>query len=80
MGAYLVGSRGTIRHAIFLGLTTTITHTAGIFALGLVMWFASSFILPEKIFPWMSLLSGVLVVLIGVSLIWGGLAISWAGR
>lgn len=73
VGAYLVGSRGTIRHAIFLGLTTTITHTAGIFALGLVMWFASSFILPEKIFPWMSLLSGVLVVLIGVSLIWGGL-------
>lgn len=73
VGAYLVGSRGTLRHAIFLGLTTTITHTAGIFALGLVMWFASSFILPEKIFPWMSLLSGVLVVLIGVSLIWGGL-------
>ncbi|MFN8488752.1 MAG: hypothetical protein U0350_14215 [Caldilineaceae bacterium] len=73
VGAYLVGSRGTLRHAIFLGLTTTITHTAGIFALGLVMWFASSYILPEKIFPWMSLLSGVLVVLIGISLVWGGL-------
>lgn len=73
VGAYLVGSRGTIRHAVFLGLTTTITHTAGIFALGLLTWFASRFILPEKIFPWLSLLSGLLVIVIGMGLIWGGL-------
>src|SRR5215211_529771 len=30
VGAYLVGSRGTPRHALFLGLTVTITHTAGV--------------------------------------------------
>ena len=36
VGAYLVGARGTARHAAFLGLTVTITHTAGVFALGLV--------------------------------------------
>ncbi len=73
VGAYLVGSRGTLRHALFLGLTTTITHTAGVFAFGFVTLFASRYILPEKLFPWLSLLSGLLVVAIGLSLAWGRL-------
>jgi ABC-type nickel/cobalt efflux system permease component RcnA len=66
VGAYLVGSRGTPRHAAFLGLTVTITHTAGVIALGLVTLFASRFIVPEALFPWLSVLSGGLVVLIGL--------------
>jgi ABC-type nickel/cobalt efflux system permease component RcnA len=69
VGAYLVGSRGTVRHALFLGLTTTITHTAGVFALGFVTLFAAQFILPEKLYPWLSMLSGVLVVVIGAVMI-----------
>ncbi|MCE7982854.1 MAG: high-affinity nickel-transporter [Caldilinea sp. CFX5] len=69
VGAYLVGSRGTVRHALFLGLTTTITHTAGVFALGFVTLFAAQFILPEKLYPWLSMLSGVLVVVIGAIMI-----------
>lgn len=68
VGAYLVGSRGTARHALFLGLTVTLTHTAGVFALGLVTLFASQFILPEQLYPWLSLLSGLFVALIGISL------------
>jgi hypothetical protein len=36
VGAYLIGSRGTPKHAAFLGLTVTVTHTAGVFALGVV--------------------------------------------
>ena len=68
VGAYLVGSRGTARHALFLGLTVTLTHTAGVFALGLVTLFASQFILPEQLYPWLSLLSGLFVALIGMSL------------
>lgn len=68
VGAYLVGSRGTAKHALFLGLTTTITHTAGVFAFGLLVLFASQFILPEKLFPWLGVLSGLLVVSIGFSL------------
>jgi nickel/cobalt exporter len=68
VGAYLVGTRGTIHHALFLGLTTTITHTIGVFLLGLVTLFAAQFVLPEKLFPWLSLISGLLVVSIGVSL------------
>jgi nickel/cobalt transporter (NicO) family protein len=68
VGAYLVGSRGTMKHAIYLGLTTTITHTLGVFALGLITLFAAQFIVPEKLFPWLSLLSGLFVVGIGINL------------
>ena len=70
VGAYLVGSRGTMKHAVYLGLTTTITHTLGVFALGLLTLFAAKYIVPEKLFPWMSLLSGLFVVGIGINLAW----------
>ena len=68
VGAYLVGSRGTLKHALYLGLTTTITHTLGVFALGLVTLFAAQYIVPEALYPWMSLLSGLFVVGIGFNL------------
>jgi ABC-type nickel/cobalt efflux system permease component RcnA len=68
VGAYLVGSRGTARHALFLGLTTTITHTAGVFTLGFIVLFASRTILPEQLYPWLGVLSGLLLVFIGISL------------
>ncbi len=68
VGAYLVGSRGTIKHAAFLGLTVTITHTLGVFALGLITLFASNYILPEKIMPFLNFVSGLLVFFIGISL------------
>ena len=68
VGAYLVGSRGTARHAAFLGLTVTITHTLGVFALGLVTLFASQYVMPERLFPILSLISGGIVLTIGLSL------------
>jgi ABC-type nickel/cobalt efflux system permease component RcnA len=66
VGAYLVGSRGTPRHAAFLGLTVTITHTAGVVALGLVTLFASNYILPEQLFPWISVFSGLTIIVLGL--------------
>jgi ABC-type nickel/cobalt efflux system permease component RcnA len=68
VGAYLVGSRGTPLHAVYLGVATTVTHTAGVIALGGLTLLASRFFLPEKLFPWLNLLSGLLVVGIGMSL------------
>jgi ABC-type nickel/cobalt efflux system permease component RcnA len=68
VGAYLVGSKGTARHAAFLGLTVTITHTAGVFALGMITLFASQYIVPERIFPVLSFVSGAIVLFIGLSL------------
>ncbi|MCC5638307.1 sulfite exporter TauE/SafE family protein [Nostoc sp. CHAB 5844] len=69
VGAYLVGSRSQPQHALFLGLIVTITHTAGIFALGLVTLGTSQFILTEQLYPWLSIVSGVLVTVIGVNLL-----------
>jgi ABC-type nickel/cobalt efflux system permease component RcnA len=71
VAAYLVGTRGTVRHALFLGLTTTLTHTAGVFALGGITLFISQFILPEQLYPWLGVLSGLLVVILGLSLLVG---------
>lgn len=68
VGAYLVGSRGTSRHAAFLGLTVTVTHTIGVFALGLVTLFASQYIVPEKLFPILSFISGAIVLVIGLGM------------
>ncbi len=68
VGAYLVGSRGTSKHAIFLGLVVTITHTLGVFALGIITIFASNYILPEKLMPMLNFVSGLLVFFIGISL------------
>lgn len=80
VGAYLVGSRGTPRHAAFLGATVTITHTLGVFALGLITLFASSYIMPEKVMPFLSFVSGLLVFYIGITLFKTRLfsALGWA--
>ncbi len=68
VGAYLVGSRGTFKHALFLGAVVTITHTIGVFALGVITLFASEFVLPEKIMPFLQFVSGLIVFFIGASL------------
>jgi nickel/cobalt transporter (NicO) family protein len=67
--AYLVGQRGTPRHAALLGLIVTVTHTIGVFALGAVTLLLSRFIVPEQLYPWLNLVSGVLVVAIGASVL-----------
>lgn len=68
VGAYLVGSRGTPRHAAFLGLTVTVTHTIGVFVLGFVTLFASHYILPERLFPILGLASGAIVLVMGLTM------------
>jgi len=69
VAAYLVGSRGTAKHAAFLGLTVTVTHTAGVFALGIVTLFAAQYVVPETLYPILSFVSGAIVVAIGLSLL-----------
>lgn len=68
VGAYLVGSRGTAGHAAFLGLTVTVTHTIGVFALGLITLFASQYIMPERLYPILGFISGGIVLAMGLSL------------
>lgn len=80
VGAYLVGSRGTAKHAAFLGLTVTITHTLGVFALGLVTLFASQYVVPEQLFPVLSFMSGAIVLVIGLSLFVSRLRVAFKYR
>src|SRR5438045_4573445 len=69
VAGYLVGSRGTAAHAIFLGAVVTFTHTVGVFALGLITLFGSRYILPEKLFPWVGAISGLSITWIGATLL-----------
>ena len=79
VAAYLIGTRGTARHAVGLGVTVTITHTLGVFALGLVTLLLSQYILPEDLYPWLTLVSGLLVVCIGAGVLRSLVAVGVSG-
>jgi ABC-type nickel/cobalt efflux system permease component RcnA len=69
VAAYLVGTRGSARDAVVLGATVTVTHTIGVFALGLVTLSLSQYVLPERLYPWLTLISGLMVVLVGAGVL-----------
>jgi ABC-type nickel/cobalt efflux system permease component RcnA len=66
VAAYLVGTRGSVKDAVILGVTVTVTHTAGVVALGFVALALSQWILPEQLYPWLNLVAGLLVVGVGL--------------
>ena len=66
VAGYMVGTRGKPRHAFLLGGIVTVTHTIGVFALGLITLGLSEFIVPEDLYPWLNLASALLVVTVGV--------------
>jgi nickel/cobalt exporter len=65
VAAYLVGSRGNLKHAALLGATVTFTHTISVFLLGIGTLLLSSYIVPQKIIPALGVISGVSIILIG---------------
>jgi ABC-type nickel/cobalt efflux system permease component RcnA len=69
VAAYLVGTRGTARHALALGATVTVTHTIGVFALGVVTLALSQYVVPEDLYPWLTVASGLMVVLVGAGVL-----------
>jgi ABC-type nickel/cobalt efflux system permease component RcnA len=69
VAAYLIGTRGTVRHAISLGAIVTITHTIGVFTLGFITLLLSQYILPEDLYPWLNLSAGLLVLLVGLGVL-----------
>jgi ABC-type nickel/cobalt efflux system permease component RcnA len=68
VAAYLVGSRGTARHAMLLGLIVTASHTAGVYLLGAVTLYASRYVMPERLYPWLGALSGLTIAGLGFRL------------
>jgi ABC-type nickel/cobalt efflux system permease component RcnA len=66
VAAYLVGTKGRVWDAILLGVIVTMTHTFSVFVLGLGMLYASQYVMPQTLFPWLTALSGVLVAGMGI--------------
>jgi ABC-type nickel/cobalt efflux system permease component RcnA len=66
VAAYLVGSRGTARHAVLLGIVVTAAHTAGVYLLGCLTLYASRYIVPEQLYPWLGAISGLSVAGLGI--------------
>jgi nickel/cobalt transporter (NicO) family protein len=73
MAAYLVGLRGSLRQALIIGGTVTATHTAAVLVLGIVLSLSET-VAPERLYPWLGLVSGLLLVGIGVGLLRRALA------
>lgn len=69
MAAYLVGTRGTRRQALLLGLSVAVSHTIGVLVLGALILGASSLFAPERIYPYLSAASGLIILGIGLWLL-----------
>jgi len=69
VAAYLVGSQGRTRHAVGLGLLVTASHTAGVYLLGAVVLYASKYVIPERIYPWLSIFSGLVIAVLAAYLL-----------
>ncbi|PYM67750.1 MAG: hypothetical protein DMD79_00370 [Candidatus Rokuibacteriota bacterium] len=68
VAAYLVGSRGTAWHAVVLGLVVTASHTAGVYLLGGLTLYASRYVVPERLYPWLGAISGLTIAVLGLVL------------
>ena len=76
VAAYLVGSKGAARHAIWLGLIVTLAHTAGVYLLGILTIYASRYVVPEQLYPWLEMLSGMVIAVVACFL----LVRAWTGE
>ena len=70
VAAYLIGTRADLRQAVGLGLTVAVTHTAGVFVLGVATYLATEWIVPDRIVRWLSVATGLLILALGGLLVW----------
>jgi ABC-type nickel/cobalt efflux system permease component RcnA len=66
IGAFLVATRGTRRQAFALALAVAVSHTLGVFVLGAVTVLASSQFAPERAYPYLQALSGMIMLGLGI--------------
>ncbi|MEW5946911.1 MAG: hypothetical protein AB1742_12005 [bacterium] len=66
VAAYLVGAKGGVGDALALGVIVTATHVFSVLALGVGVLFASRYVVPERITPWLGAASGAIISAIGV--------------
>jgi nickel/cobalt exporter len=61
----LVGARATVKQAAILAGALTVAHTIGVLALGFAIELFKGAFVPETIYPWITLVSGALIAVIG---------------
>jgi nickel/cobalt exporter len=61
----LVGARATVPQAAILAGALTVAHTMGVIALGIALNVLKGYFVPENVYPWITLLSGILIAVIG---------------
>jgi ABC-type nickel/cobalt efflux system permease component RcnA len=61
----LVGVRATVGQAVILATSLTVAHTIGVLIFGVVVLTLARYIVPEALYPWIALLSGVFVAMLG---------------
>ena len=71
MAAYLVGTRGSPRHALGLGISVSVSHTAGILALAAVVVAASDALAPDVVVRWAPVVAAISIVAIGGWMLFG---------
>jgi ABC-type nickel/cobalt efflux system permease component RcnA len=69
VAAYLVGERGTVRHACILAVATTVAHTGSVIAVAAVLWGVYGNTVPAHAQGVMQLLAGLLVIAVGLWLL-----------
>ena len=70
MAAYLAGRRGSPRDAVTVGVTVTVTHTAGVLVLGLLLT-ASASLAGESLLAWLGTAGGLMITVVGAALMVG---------
>jgi nickel/cobalt exporter len=69
IGAYLVGSGGTLRQAVAVGAAVSVMHTASVLGLGVLVLSAERLFAPERVYPWLGLVSGLVALGLGAALL-----------
>lgn len=70
MAAYLLTGQGRARDALALGAAISGMHTLSVLVLGGLTLWASSLLPPERVYPYLSLVAGLVVLLLGGGLTW----------
>ncbi len=68
--AYIVGARGRPVDALVLGIFVTLSHTSGIVVVAALATFGSAWFLPQRVEAYVAVLTGLLVIGMGVWVLW----------
>ena len=68
--AYIVGARGRPVDAWILGIFVTLSHTSGIVLVGVLASLGLPGMIPQRIEAWLALITGALVIGIGLWTLW----------